>query len=189
MTHLTPDECIDAVEGRLESGRQAHLASCAHCRQQVTELSSVLQDAKHTGVPEPSPLFWSHFSQRVRAAIDQEPAPDSAWPAWLRWQLLLPAGAAAMLILALMIAVPKQALDEGELSLESPASPVSPVSPVIDAGWDTVATLVGEFDIDAASAAGVIEPGIAERALLQLTAEEQQELTRLLKAELTRAKS
>ena len=52
-----------------------------------------------------------------------------------------------------------------------------------------VTELVGEIDLDVASAAGVIEPGVAEAAVLQLTAEEQQELTRLLKAELQRAKS
>ena len=52
-----------------------------------------------------------------------------------------------------------------------------------------LAELVGDIDLETASAAGVIEPGVAEQAVLQLTAEEQQELTRLLKAELTRAKS
>ena len=55
--------------------------------------------------------------------------------------------------------------------------------------WTMLAELVGEIDIETASAAGVIEPGSAERAVLQLTAEERQELTRLLRAELTRAKS
>jgi hypothetical protein len=53
-----------------------------------------------------------------------------------------------------------------------------------------LADLVGDIDLDTASAAGVtFMPGDAEQAVLQLTAEEQQELTRLLKAELTRAKS
>ena len=46
--------------------------------------------------------------------------------------------------------------------------------------------LVGDIDLDTAAAAGVVvEPGDAEQAVLQLTAEEQQELTRLLRAELT----
>jgi hypothetical protein len=55
--------------------------------------------------------------------------------------------------------------------------------------WVMLTELVGDIDIETASAAGVIEPGSAEQAVLQLTAEEQQELTRLLKAELMRAKS
>ena len=52
-----------------------------------------------------------------------------------------------------------------------------------------LAELVGEMDLDTATADGVVAPGVAEQAVLQLTADEQQELTRLLKAELTRAKS
>ena len=55
--------------------------------------------------------------------------------------------------------------------------------------WVMVTELVGDIDLDTASAAGVIEPGVAEEAVLHLTAEEQQELTRLLKVELQRAKS
>ena len=50
-------------------------------------------------------------------------------------------------------------------------------------------TIVGQLDVETASAAGVIEPGVAEQAVLELNVEERQELTRLLKDELTRAKS
>ena len=32
MTHLTPDELIDAMEGLLASDRQAHLGTCEECR-------------------------------------------------------------------------------------------------------------------------------------------------------------
>ncbi len=52
-----------------------------------------------------------------------------------------------------------------------------------------LADLVGEIDLDTATAAGVVAPGVADQAVLQLTADEQRELTRLLNAELTRAKS
>jgi hypothetical protein len=185
MTHLTSDELIDAMEAEtLTPERQAHLASCATCQQQLTELTSVLSDARQTSVPEPSPLFWPHFSERVRTAIDHDPAGAGAWPAWLRWQTLLPLGAVAMIILALASSIapiddaPEYVLDDSSPSVELPAD-----------NWLMVAELVGDIDIDTASAAGVIEPGVAEQAVLQLTAEEQQELTRLLKAELMRAKS
>ena len=69
MTHLTSDELIDAMEGR---GEVPHLATCEHCRRELAELSSVLAEAKQLSVPEPSPLFWQHFSERVRTAIDSE---------------------------------------------------------------------------------------------------------------------
>ena len=77
--------------------------------------------------------------------------------------------------------------------MRTAAAPDAPAAP--DAtrcttdSWVVVADLVGEIDLDTATAAGVVAPGVAEQAVLQLTAEEQQELTRLLKAELTRAKS
>jgi hypothetical protein len=184
MTHLTPDELIDAMEGVLTPDRQSHLATCEECRRQLDELAGVLQEAKQVGVPEPSPLFWNHFSQRVRVAIDQEPAPGGHWPSWLRWQVLLPLGAAAMLILGLMMTMPIEQLPTGE-SIAYDAAPSEPVGE----SWGAIEDLVGHLDIETASAAGVIEPGVAELAVLELTAEEQQELTRLLQAELTRAKS
>src|SRR5262245_49777261 len=106
MNHLSPDELIDAMEGVLDAERRAHLDVCEECRRQFEDLASVLSEAKQASVPEPSPLFWNHFSARVNEGIDRETT--SAWPEWLRWQVLLPLGAVAMIVLALMIAVPKQ---------------------------------------------------------------------------------
>lgn len=182
MSHLTSDELIDAVEDLLAPERGEHLASCVECRRQLDELADVLQDAKQSSVPEPSPLFWQHFSTRVNEAIDNDAA--AAWPQWLRWQVLLPLGVVAMIILGLMISVPKQ--DRSEV--------VAVVEPVVsdaasDDNWGTLVELVGELDLETASAAGVIEPGMADQAVMHLTSEEQQELSRLLQAELTRAKS
>ena len=48
---------------------------------------------------------------------------------------------------------------------------------------------LGPGPMTAMAAGLVVTPGVAERAVLELTTEERQELTRLLKAELTRAKS
>ena len=81
---------------------------------------------------------------------------------------------------SLMIAMPRPDVSDSSLALQAPEAPDN---------WAMVTALVGEIDLDVASAAGVIEPGVAEEAVLHLTAEEQQELTRLLKAELLRAKS
>jgi len=181
MSHLTPDELIDAMEGALAADRHAHLSECADCQRQVDELSVVLNDAKQSRVSEPSPLFWNHFSSRVNEAID---AQANAWPEWLRWQVLLPLGATAMIILALAVNinpsfdVSREIVDPASLDVE-----------LADDNWEAVSAIVGELDIETASAAGVLEPGTAEQAVAQLTAEERQELTRLLQAELTRAKS
>jgi hypothetical protein len=185
MSHLTSDELIDAIEGLLPSEQQAHLSSCLECQQQLDELASVLSEAKQVSVPEPSPLFWQHFSTRVNEGIDNQAA--GAWPQWLRWQVLLPLGAVAMIILALMIAVPKSSMPgDAPVALVAPVAPDAPAS---DDNWGTLVALVGELDLETASAAGVIQPGFAEQAVVHLTREEQQELSRLLQAELTRAKS
>jgi hypothetical protein len=178
MKHLTPDQLIDALEA---PDRQPHLAACAACQRQLDDLLSALNEAGHAAVPEPSPLFWQQFSTRVNDAIDHDAA--DAWPRWLRWQVLLPLGAAAMIILALMISVPKTPREHEPVAVESSAE-----TAVYD-NWTAVAEIVGELDLETASAAGVIAPGIADQAVLQLTAEEQQELSRLLQAELSRAKS
>ena len=182
MTHLTSDELLDAVEGLLDAERQAHLSSCEDCQRQLADLSGVLAETRQVSVPEPSPLFWQHLSQRVSRAIDEAPA-TSGWPAWLRWQVLLPLGAVALIVVALTMAVPKQ---RGivEIASVSPA----PIEP--EESWVALAELVGDVDLDTAAAAGMIDkPDLVERAVLELTAEEQQDLTRLLKAELLRAKS
>lgn len=182
MTHLTADELIDAMEGMLAPERHAHLTACDECQRELAELSSVLSEARQVSIPDPSPLFWSHFSARVRGAIDADVAAGPAWPAWLRWQILAPVGALAVLVLALVVAAPRRDNTEMvvETSIEGDQSPID--------NWVMLTDLVGDMDLDTASAAGVIEPGVADEAVLQLTAEEQQELTRLLKAELQRAK-
>src|SRR5690349_15767956 len=114
MNHLTSDELIDAMEGDagksnaaavLHPERRAHLDACQQCRAQLEDLAGVLNDATRASVPEPSPLFWNHFSSRVNAAIDR--SGSATWPQWWRWQVLLPIGAVAMIILGLMISVPK----------------------------------------------------------------------------------
>lgn len=177
MTHLAPDEVIDAMENRLAAERQRHLDACPECQRQLEGLADVVIEARQTSVPEPSPLFWQHLSSNVNAEIDKQIA--SAWPSWLRWQTLLPLGAVAILILALMISVPKS--DHAEVLPEPTA--VADSQPDAD-HWVAVAELVGEFDLDAAAETGVIEPGLAEQAVLELTADERAELTRLLQAEL-----
>ena len=99
MTHLTADELIDAVEADADKGnaasmlapeRQAHLTACDVCQRELAELASVLSEVKQVSIPDPSPLFWNHFSERVRGAIDADVAERPAWPAWLRWQILVP---------------------------------------------------------------------------------------------------
>src|SRR5687768_13617255 len=108
MTHLTSDEFVDALDKALEPSRQTHLDACAPCQLQLTELAGVLSEAQRVAVPEPSPLYWEHLSARVRTAIDAEPGPAGSWRALLKWPVLAPIAALAMLLVALAVAIPRQ---------------------------------------------------------------------------------
>ena len=195
MNHLSPDELIDAVEDALEPERRAHLDTCEICRREVAGLALVLNEARAIEAPEPSPMFWGHFSTRVRTAIESEPPSGRGWWPGLAgrrfgegwWLVLAPIGALALLVVALMPGLPRE-------SAVAPPSVTVPSEsrdlPVGDEGWKLVADLVGDMDWDTADAAGVsVRPGVAEQAALDLSAQEQQELRRLLKAELERVKS
>lgn len=185
MNHLTSDELVDAVEGTLEAKRRQHLDACDACRRQVAGLARVLGETLAVEVPEPSPLFWAHLSQRVRTAIDAEPPAAGRWRQWIRWPVLAPIAALALLVMALAVALPRQ-----QAAPVPVAAVVEPAGSLPDEGFAVVAELVGDMDWDTAMSAGLsVAPGAADRAMLELTTTEQQELTRLLKAELTRAKS
>lgn len=192
MNHLTADELIDAVEGMLEAGRQAHLDACDDCRRQFADLSSVLREARAVDMPEPSPIFWQHFSERVRTAIDGEALPSAGWP-WLRWPVLVPLGVMALLLLVVLLRMPAT-IDPAAppVAVNDPAAGSATTDDIAlaDDRWVLVSDIVGEMDWETAGAAGfVVEPGDAERAVFELSPDEQRELTRLLRVELQRAKS
>ena len=185
MTHLTPDQLVDALDGGLEPSRTTHLDACEACRQQLAELGAVLRETRQVDVPEPSPLYWQHLSARVGTAIDAESAAAPGWRHWVRWPVLAPIAALALIVTALTVAVPRQAVVTPDRAAVSEAA-----DEPLDDSFAVVAELVGDIDWDTAMSAGLaIGPGAADRVMLELTAAEQQELTRLLKAELTKAKS
>ena len=84
MTHLSDPEFVDLVEGRLAADRSRHTAACDACRAQADAIRDALNSAQRDAVPEPSPLFWVHFSARVSDAIGKQRRPFSAWTLWLR---------------------------------------------------------------------------------------------------------
>jgi hypothetical protein len=190
MTHLTSDELVDLLDGTLPARRAAHLDDCAACRAQAEDLRAVLRDVDGVEIPEPSPLFWDLFSVRVRQAIDAEPAPAGGW--WGRWSLarVATAGAAAALLLVLAAGV----MRPGSAPLQDTrtddlAEPV-PLSPEAEIEWALVVDLARDLDLEKAGDAGLtMRPGAAERAILQLSADERRELARLLDEALKQSKS
>jgi hypothetical protein len=201
MTHLTPEEFVDAADGVLDPPRQAHLDACPTCRREVTALAALLREAAAVEVPEPSPLFWEHLSARVRQSIADEDVPASSGLGWWRWPVLMPMGALAAVLLLLIGSLPRSSpAPSPAIAVSVPLAPLPPavgessfgiVADPADSGpWEVVAELVGTLDWDTAGAAGLsLVPGDSEHAAMLLTAEEQAELSRLLRGELARSKS
>ena len=191
MNHLTPDELIDAVEGTLDPALEAHLARCTRCEEEVTRLRAVLHEARAVDVPEPSPLFWDHFSTRVRAAIETEPVPERGWlPVWMRWPVLVPIAALVLAVTALMISLPRER-DVVPVVADAGAVDAAVADDPATAGeqeWAVVAEIVGPVGIDQAHEAGItLNLGDADRIALQLDADEQRELIRLIKEEMDKS--
>lgn len=196
MRHLSPGQLVDLVEGAAPSDQVAHAASCEACRAQADALRDVLRQASSDTVPEPSPLFWEHLAARVGAAVRREPAPRRPRPIWTwRWASLT---AAAVLVLAAGIGTamwsghprePAVTEDPSVLAVAvaGPAAPGQDVASLDDPSWILMSLLSADvvFD-DEFSAQLPAVPGLADRALRQLTESERAELARLLREEMDR---
>jgi hypothetical protein len=157
----------------------------------VAGLASALETTQQVAVPEPSPLFWEHFSRRVRDAVSAESAAGGgSWQPLAAWRVLVPLAGLALVVAALVVAMPRRA----EVPVDLAPAVVHQIAGERvgenESGWLLVAELVGPIDWETATEAGLgIRPGAAELAVLDLTAEERRELGRLLDAELRRPKS
>jgi len=192
VTHLTPEEFVDAAEETLPAERRAHLEACEACRGEVARLAALLREARELPVPEPSPMFWDHFSARVREAVAGQPQAPRGWSGWLRWPVLLPAGALALLVLALVSPLSRQGTSAIDPVAQLPVITATAASDVALAQdpWELVAELVGPMDWETAGAAGLgVVPGEVDSVLLQLDESERRELSRLIERELARSKS
>ena len=189
MSHLSPQEFVDALEGGLDTRRAAHLESCAACRTEVAALREALGEADAASpVPEPSPLFWEHFPQRVLAATADDAAGQAGFWARLWRPAALIAASAAVVALAVMMRAPE---------------PEAPVAEQADATSVTIPALDSEADASEQAEALALIAGLASAlpreelrevarpsnhaasaAIAQLTPEQQAELVRLIQAEI-----
>lgn len=215
MKHLSPDEFIDIAEGARADTALPHLATCAACRRQLVDLRASLsslsgaQVGAGNDVPEPSPLFWDHFSARVREAVDAEGSPRRRHR-WDRWVLpgtwgqwrgsgAMPLGGAVALV-AVAVALTGY--------LMAPDAPAPPSSAAIEAitevallpalgGADDptlslVADLSADLDFEGADEAGLTVPthvGGANDVVSTLTDGERRELQQLLEEELAKPRA
>jgi hypothetical protein len=183
MSHLTPDELIDALDAALAPARRAHLDTCDACRREATALHALLGDVRAAEVPEPSPLFWDHLSARIRTSVASE-RPPAAATRWFHWPVLAPIAGLALIVVALVATMPSDATVQPAAAVSTDVAPEEIVADG-EVEWAVLADLVGEFDLDSVHEAGIdTGPGAADTAIMQLTPVERQELMRLLREEL-----
>jgi hypothetical protein len=195
MTHLDDEQLLDAAEGRLEAAAAAHVDACPSCHAQVRELRDVLAQVALVESPAPSPLFWDHFHNRVRAALD--PVAESSRPGGSLFGFRWLSVASVALTLALVTAAAlttRQTADPigGPRALvdSSSSQPASVDDLDEDDAWALVRSLADDLDYDVAREAGVTPaPGALERAAAELSATEQSALIRLLEEEMKRTDS
>jgi hypothetical protein len=159
------------------------------------EMIEVLRQVE---VPEPSPLFWDHLSQRVRDAVAEEPVPSVGW--MRHFNLAWGGGiVAAVALVAVSLSVWREPAavhpavpgpGASQIASITATDPATTPSLADDATWTAMGALVSEMDIEEAGAAGLaVAPGDADDAFSQLPADEQQRAVELLQQEIRNAKS
>jgi hypothetical protein len=196
--HLSDTEFVDLIDGTLSVERMRHMAECSACRTKADELSAAIAATAVDDVPEPSPLFWEQFSQRVHTAIAREPQrfgtlSQLLQPAKARWAAL---AAAAVLMIAIGVrpmnkfhATPEPVGSTTAIMAQPEASADNDTFGDIemDEAWALVRTFADELAPEEVNAAAVAEhPGSAEALVLHLSDRERKELAQLLEDEIER---
>ena len=191
MKHLTAIEIVDLLDGRLDSQRAAHLDECAMCRAQADQLQATLAGAA-LDVPEPSPLFWDHFSAQVRDRIGTENFQHPGFLGWLAtWPRTALATCAALVLLTVAgvtVFRPATTPDTEPAAPPTSADALFVDDVVADEAWAEVRKAAEQVGWDEANQAGITAPpGTAERAIGKLSDRERRELISLLEAEMKRS--
>ncbi|MGE0813886.1 MAG: hypothetical protein AB7O28_03440 [Vicinamibacterales bacterium] len=186
---LRPDELVDLADGTLAPERRAHAERCPACAARAAEIAAALDLAGDDIVPEPPAGFWASVNAGVAARLD-EATGASSWRG-RRWTILVPAAAAAAVLLALGLGTKAPASSPQEAAPEPPAS-VTSSAPPADDGDDALA-LIGDLTIGLPDAGwaplNVVRlPDLGTAAAL-LSSDEQDALAALLRAAVDRPES
>ena len=154
-------------------------------------MAAVARPAAEDDVPDPSPLFWEHFSRRVHEAVSDIDRP-SAWSQWLRPAFLGWVTAAAVVAIGVALLWnqrdSQRALPTASVSITDPAAARDLDWNVDDdEDWALVRVVADDLHWEDAQDAGLnARPGSAERVALEMSADERQELARLIEFEMKR---
>jgi hypothetical protein len=178
---------MDVAEGTRPA--PAHVQTCEICRRELADLRRTMAAVAEVAVPEPSPLFWDHLSARIREAVAETP---QRWRLVdvLAWRALLPAGAIAIVVLAVVFGVSRSRAPEpvdaavtrgvpGEL--DAPDGQLPSPDTAGDPSLELIADLSQGLDWDAATEAGwTTATGSLDQALDRLNDAERATLHQLL---------
>ena len=190
--HLTDEEIVHCLDRDLPQERTRHVATCDLCRSRVDLLRAMLDEverAEPSDIPEPSPLFWDHFSRRLNGALADEPRIRRA--AWMK--RLVPVAAGLVLWVGafavgtrMRSSAPPDTPGAGEVaSRTAPVDADDPLDLDADVDWSLVQVAADDLEWEAAADAGIsANPGSAERVALEMSGAERRELERLIEAEM-----
>ena len=202
--HLSPEELIDLVEGARAEADAPHLQSCEACRHQVAALRSAMSAVADADLPEPSPLFWDHLSQRVREAVAAEERPPSRFGGW-RWGRALPgapgalsgswrawavAGVVASVVISIYVTAPRTSMHPSDArdGAAAAAVPLEPFGTADDPSLALFADLTEQMDpLSITDVGWSSRVGAVDEVVASLTVDERLELQRLLKEELAKS--
>jgi hypothetical protein len=184
--HLTPEQLLDVADGTRADREFPHLQSCAICARQISELRGAIEAAAEVSIPEPSPLFWNHLSERVRTAVAQERRAER--PGFLPhgwWRLAAAAAVIAAAVLVIGPALRRVPAPGTTDSSSEPPAELLPADAVPAFDEDPALTLLADLsagmDWEAAAEAGLVPAeGAVDGVVLALSDEERLELHRLL---------
>jgi len=192
MTHLSPEQLVDLVEGHAKPDAVMHVAACGGCRDAADDLREAMALAGIDGAPEPSPLFWDHFSTRVGAAVREEAEVHARRASWA-WRWMPASALAAAVVVAALVVMPREAtrVPEGPAGARADSTVAGtalvdedvPAAPD-DASWALMSELSQEMSADDA---GTTVPGTADRALRHLNDVERAALVDIIREEMARA--
>jgi hypothetical protein len=180
--HVADEEWIDVLEGVAEPRLRSHVDACDTCRRTAAEMREGWALAGEADVPEPSPLYWDSFRERVSDAITEAPAPRRARFGWalLGW----PLAAAASGVVALSVYTSGPHMPAAVPTAVPTLAAWSPLPPAADdEALPVLAAVASASDLSDQNCTGV------SSCLIDLSEDESAGLTEALRAELSSGRS
>lgn len=183
-SHLSPDDQVAALDGTLSGDRLAHVSGCAACQEALARTRSIVDALRSDDVPEPSPLFWDHFSARVRAATEAEAVAASPRFGWRAWVTIASAAAAFAIMLIVRLGPGAPGLTVSQTPQVAAAG--APATPAEATGAEPLtAVLQMASSLSSDDLTGVVAAAGSETPLVDdLSPAERAAFVRLLHAEM-----